>query len=121
MTSSRLTVTKWGNGYGFRLPRGLLATLQAKSGDRFDVEATPGTLVLRIVEQDGSESARNDARQDEETLLLLDFDAVQRSLRSIVDQADRLSEAMERRVEAAGGGNRRVLDRHQANRVIKLP
>jgi hypothetical protein len=116
MPNSRLSVSRWGNGYGLRLPRMLLSAMQARSGDVLDVEVTPGTMVLRIAEPGGGDAAW-DGGPAEDDDVPLDFDAVQRSLQSIVDQAGRLSEAMERRAGAKGRVSRRVVDRNRAPSV----
>jgi antitoxin component of MazEF toxin-antitoxin module len=88
-----LNIVKWGNGHGVRLSRDLLSELDAKAGDLFDVEVSPGTLVLRVVEQD-----RNSAPADGADAPPLDLNAVQRRLQHIVDEADGLAALLDRRL-----------------------
>jgi antitoxin component of MazEF toxin-antitoxin module len=109
-----LNVLRWGNGYGVRLPRLLLSEFQAKDGDVLSVEVIePGMLVLRITDLKDCESAVKGTagKAAREEPPLLDFDAVQRSLQSIVDQAGHLSEVMERKAAARGWVSRRALSR----------
>jgi antitoxin component of MazEF toxin-antitoxin module len=98
-----LRVVRWGNGYGVRLPRALLSQLDAKVGDTLAVEVLPSTFVLRVVDPDGSQLAVNTApAAGHEEAPLLDYETVERSLRSIVDQAGRLADVMAREVAAKG-------------------
>jgi antitoxin component of MazEF toxin-antitoxin module len=83
----RLHVRKWGNGYGMRLPGALLSELGAQDGDRFDVQVTRGTLVLRVVSQDNLPEGEAP----------VDFESVQRVMQSVLDDVDRLAVMLERR------------------------
>jgi antitoxin component of MazEF toxin-antitoxin module len=95
----QLNIVRWGNGYGLRLPRVLLSELDAKAGDSFEFEASPGALVLRIVKWEDEPAAVDDAPAscDEDTPPL-DFIAVQRGLQNVIDEAGRLSALLDRRM-----------------------
>jgi antitoxin component of MazEF toxin-antitoxin module len=87
----QLNVVKWGNGFGLRLPRVLLSELEAKGGDLFDVEVSPGTLVLRAREAEPVHRPSDDG-----TAPPLDFEALQRKLQNIVDEAGSLAALLDR-------------------------
>jgi antitoxin component of MazEF toxin-antitoxin module len=84
----RLHITKWGNGYGMRLPSLLLSELGAQDGDRVDVHVTQGTLVLRVIPRQGVPDGAQPTA---------DFESVQRVMQSVLDDVDRLAVMLERR------------------------
>jgi antitoxin component of MazEF toxin-antitoxin module len=88
-----LSVTRWGNGHGVRLPLSLLAALEAQEGDRFEVEAAPGVLVLRRVVRKDSRDLRCD---EAPPMHGADIDAaLQGGLRKVIEEAQRLSVLIE--------------------------
>lgn len=46
--SMKLRIRKWGNSAALRLPAPMLAQMGAEIGDAFEVEVSPGSVVLRV-------------------------------------------------------------------------
>jgi antitoxin component of MazEF toxin-antitoxin module len=90
--TKQLNVTKWGNGFGLRLPRVLLSELDAKAGDLFAVEVSRGTLVLRMIEQ-----ADSSMGVDHREAPPLNFGLLQRKLQNIVDEAGSLAALLDQK------------------------
>jgi antitoxin component of MazEF toxin-antitoxin module len=85
----RLSVARWGNGYGMRLPLTLLSELGHKEGDLFEViKASPDTLVLRVAKGSGEPAA------DDERMQLVDLDGVHRSLRKVISETAHLAKLL---------------------------
>jgi antitoxin component of MazEF toxin-antitoxin module len=82
----QLNILRWGNGHGLRLPLSLLAAIDAKVGDVCEVEATPGSLVLRIVRRDGEPEPTPGA----EDASSLDAQTVQRGLQNVLNETEHL-------------------------------
>jgi antitoxin component of MazEF toxin-antitoxin module len=81
----QLNILRWGNGHGLRLPLSLLSVSEAKVGDVCEVEAAPGSLVLRIVRRDGDPGP---IAPYEDTPL--DAETVQRGLRNVLNETEHL-------------------------------
>lgn len=42
----KISVSKWGNSLGIRIPSGFVKDFQLRDGDRFEITQTEGALVL---------------------------------------------------------------------------
>jgi antitoxin component of MazEF toxin-antitoxin module len=90
MSHRRLTLAKWGNGYGVRLPLALLSHLKARAGDQFEVEVSAGTLVMRRAEGPCM-------LLDEQEAEALSASDVQRGLQNVINEVERLAVLLEQR------------------------
>jgi antitoxin component of MazEF toxin-antitoxin module len=96
----QLNILRWGNGHGLRLPLSLLAAIEAKLGDVCEVEAAPGSLVLRIVKRGGEPEPAPGAEDAP-----LDAQTVQRGLQNVLNETEHLLLLLEGMRRAPSGAD----------------